>query len=124
MRLSKPVNRRHSSMNIIHVLGIIWASCLLLMLTLIFICKGLVWPGAIFCAMNVLFVAHRLGGCFIVCLAVTIPVNIPDFTGVPLSDAGSLSPAWVYVLRPSQETEMDVSGAVSPLLNCSSVGRP
>ena len=72
----------------------------------------------------VLFVAHRLGGCFIVCLAVTIPVNIPDFTGVPLSDAGSLSPAWVYVLSPSQETEMDVSGAVSPLLNCSSVGRP
>ena len=48
MRLSKPVNRRHSSMNIIHVLGIIWASCLLLMLTLIFISKGLVWPGAIF----------------------------------------------------------------------------
>ena len=94
------------------------------MLTLIFICKGLVWPGAIFCAINVLFVAHRLGGCLIVCLAVTIPVNIPDYTGVPLSDAGALSPAWVYVLRPSQETEMDLSGAVSPLLNCSTVGLP
>ena len=58
--------------------------------------------------MFVLFVAHRLSDCFVIRLAVTIPVNIPDFTGVPLSDAGSLSPAWVYVLRPSQETEMDV----------------
>ena len=61
MRLSKPVNRWHSSMNIIHVLGIIWASCLLLMLMLIFICKGLVWPGAIFCAMNVLFYLLLIG---------------------------------------------------------------
>ena len=48
-------------MNIIHVLGIIWASCLLLMLTLIFISKGLVWPGAIFCAMNVLFYLLLIG---------------------------------------------------------------
>jgi len=40
--------------------------------------------------MFVLFVAHRLGDCFVIRLAVTIPVNIPDFTGVPLSDSGSL----------------------------------
>ena len=61
MRLSKPVNRGHSSMNIINVLGIIWASCLLLMLTLIFISKSLVWPGAIFSAMNALFYLLFIG---------------------------------------------------------------
>ena len=65
--------------NIIHVLGIIWASYLLLMLTLICIYKGLVGPGAIYLAMFVsafLFPVMLLGVAVMDSLVILINVKL------------------------------------------------
>ncbi|HCV98120.1 MAG TPA: hypothetical protein DGJ56_02375 [Verrucomicrobiales bacterium] len=72
------------------------------MLTLIFICKGLVWPGAIFCAMGVFFYLSLIG--WVIVSSFVWPLQfLLTFLISPTSLYQILvfAVAWVHVLCPS-----------------------